>query len=496
MLVVTRSALLDETARAVALADAVSETTSDAVIGHDADGLITTWNTAAERIFGAPGTEMIGTSFTDFLDRLGWERWSEVLARVRLGDRVALPSVNLRRNGSAVDTGSAQFSPLRDAAGAFLGCLLVVDDRTEEPTAQPIMAAGAEQLRRGEALASAGSFVLDSEDLAEQWSEGMHRIYRVRPGDYDGTRSAHLNLIHPDDRSVVASALSAALERGVVAELDHRLASDDATWIFLVVEPVIDQFGRVTGISGFCQDITVRKAAEATVREALLVEQQVSDRLRQLDSVKDDFLSTVSHELRTPLTSISGFAGVLAKMHPELSELVQPIERNATEMSQLVERLLDFCRLSAGQVVVRRQPVALARLVAGCLPQSGVVQPAIHNEIPEDLEVLADLEALRRIVGNLLSNAVRYAGPDGVTVAATSEPSGATVLSVADSGPGIAPIYLDRLFDRFYQVPGDAARRGTGIGLTIVREYVDRLGGSVWCESTPGTGTTFFVRLP
>jgi PAS domain S-box-containing protein len=496
----TRSVLVHDNVRVLdALVAAVVDTTSDAVIGQDPDGLITVWNTSAERIFGVGRREAIGTSFARFLDDRAAGRWRELLMRVRSGERIDLASLTLRREGGLVVNASIHLSPLNESRGEFFGSSLVVHDQTEELIAQQTLAAGEEQVRRSEALANAGSFVIDGGDYSEQWSEGMHRIYRVTPEDFDGTRGGHLNLVHPDDRADVASVMTDALERGTSAEQDHRLAgADAATWVFLAVEPVIDQFGRVTGISGVCQDVTARKEAEAAVREALAVEQKVSEELRQLDALKDDFLATVSHELRTPLTSIGGYASLLAKKHPDLVELIAPIERNASEMSRMIETLLDFCRLTAGQVSLHPQPVELAPLVEECVPRSTTALiPEFRNEIPSDVTVLADPDALRRILGNLLGNAVRYAGSEStVCINATIEASGSTLITVGDNGPGIAAVHVQRLFERFYQVPGEAARRGTGIGLAIVHEYVAKLGGTVWCESVEGVGATFLIRLP
>jgi PAS domain S-box-containing protein len=495
---VTNRSLVTDTARAAALAAAVADTTSDAVIAQDAAGLITSWNTSAERMFGAARSTMIGGSFSRFVDNRASDRWQLLLDRVHVGERVVLPAVSLRRADGMVITGSIHLSPLHADDGDYLGSVLVVHDRTEEVIAQQTLAAGEEQVRRGEALASSGSFVIDGGDLSAQWSEGMHRIYRVSPEDFDPTRTGHLELVHPDDRATVAAMMTAALERGTGAEQDHRLVTPDGiSWVFIAVEPVVDQFGRVTGISGFCQDVTVRKQAEAAVREALVVEQKVTEELRHLDALKDDFLATVSHELRTPLTSIGGYAGLLAKKYPDLGELIDPISRNAADMSRMIETLLDFCRLTAGQIVIRHEPVALAELVAECTPRSVSPQPDFRNEVPAEFELLADPDALRRIIGNLLSNAARYAGAGStVRIGVELEPSGATVISVSDNGPGIAPQHLQHLFERFYQVPGEAARRGTGIGLAIVHEYVTKLGGEVWCESAEGAGATFLVRLP
>jgi PAS domain S-box-containing protein len=492
----TRPGLVGDPARVAAFADAVIATTADAVVGQDAAGAITSWNTGAERVFGVSRADALGTSFTRFLGVRGAERWRELLGRVAAGERVELAALTLRRSDDQVVSASVRLSPLRDAAGHYAGSVVVVHDRSEELIAQQTLAAAEEQVRRGEVLASAGRFVIDGADLSAQWSEGMHRIYGVPPEEFEPTRTAHLELVHPDDRPAVAAAITEAIERGVAAEHDHRLARDPGRWVFLAVEPVVDQFGRVTGVSGFCQDVTVRKQAEAVVREALATEKTVSEELRRLDAMKDDFLATVSHELRTPLTSIGGYAALIAKTHPELDEMAGPIERNAAEMSRMVETLLDFCRLTADQVVVERHPVELSRLVDQAVLRSagGLV---VRNDVPRDLVLSSDADALRRILMHLLDNALRYAGADcSVVVSATREESGATRVGIADNGPGIPAAHLDRVFERFYQVPGATARRGTGVGLAIVREYATRLGGAVWCESTEGLGATFVLRLP
>jgi two-component system, sensor histidine kinase len=482
-----------------AFATAVVDTTSDGVVAQDPAGQINVWNTSAERIFGVSRRDVVGTTFARFFDDRAQNRWGELLNRVRAGERVNLPSVTLRREGGLTVDAAVHLAPLHDEHGVYAGSSLIVHDRTEELISQRTLAAGEEQVRRSEALASAGSFVIDGDDFSAQWSDGMYRIHGVTPEQFDGTRAAHLELVHPADRASVATAMTNALERGTASEQDHRLASDPVTWMFLAVEPVADQFGRVTGISGICQDVTARKAAEAAVREALEIEQKVSEELRQLDALKDDFLSTVSHELRTPLTSIGGYAALLGKRHPELDELIGPIERNATEMARMVETLLDFCRLQAGQVVLRFESVALAEIVDECTPHAAISRPVpdYRNEVPRDFVVTADPDALRRVMGNLMSNASRYAGPAAVVrITATTEPGGTTLITVADNGPGIAASHLDQLFERFYQVPGETARRGTGIGLAIVHEYVTKLGGSVWCESVEGVGATFLIRLP
>jgi PAS domain S-box-containing protein len=482
-----------------ALLAAVLASTSDAVVVADRDGEIQSWNTAAVRIFGVARQDALGRPFTRFLDGRARQRWPRLLEQMESGVPIEVPAVALLREDGLAVQASVWLTSLRDAAGGSAGSCIVVRDRSEEVIAQQTLAAGEERVRRSEALAGTGSFVIDRAAGSEQWSEGMYAIHRLEAGRFDPRRKAHIDIVHPDDRGAVRAAMDAALTQGSATEQDYRLAAfGDEVWIFLALGPLRDDAGRIVGISGVCQDVTVRKRAESTVRDALAAEVEVTEELRRLDALKDDFLATVSHELRTPLTSIRGYSALLGKQHAELAELIDPIERNGAEMSRLVETLLDYCRLQAGQVAMHRQPIDLRELVDRCL--SGVAHAAGHlrlvNDVPSGLTLTSDADALQRILGNLIGNASRYAaGGTSVAVGATQHDA-VTVITVTDDGPGIAQQHVAHLFERFFQVPGTATRRGTGIGLAIVAEYVAKLAGTVTVDSALGRGTTFTVALP
>lgn len=479
---------------------AVLDRSSDAVVEQDLDGVIQAWNPAAARFLGGADDALAGQSFSTFVDREHAEQWRGLLAGGRRGESASLSRVILRRHEGLAVHASLSLIPIRDASAAVVGSCVVIQDLTERRLAQETLALGEERVRRSEALAGVGSFVLDGSYQSVQWSEGMYRIFSVTPGAFDGSREAHLAQVHPDDRAAVAAALDAPLRDGTSTELDHRALVDDRTvWIFLAAEPVRDDTGRVTGVRGVCQDVTARKHAEASVRSALELAERANDELRALDVLKDEFLATVSHELRTPLTAIIGFTSMLTKTSPELSKYVEPIARNGRDMVRMIESLLDFSRLQAGQVVINAEVVDLAAEVDRALEvyRTDRAHGTLHNAVPAGLRLVSDRNALERILGNLIGNACRYAGATAtVQVRAQPGAEGSIVLAVADDGPGIPAEFHHRLFERFFQVPGAGMRRGTGIGLAVVHEYVSRLGGEVWCESTVGEGTTFLVRLP
>jgi signal transduction histidine kinase len=244
------------------------------------------------------------------------------------------------------------------------------------------------------------------------------------------------------------------------------------------------------------------RAAEDQLRGALATERKAAERLRELDRLKDDFLSTVSHELRTPLTAIKGLAEVLRGDRDLDSDarddLNEKVCRNASEMAAMIEQLLDYSRLQAGEVPLDPAPLAVKEATLRCvvLAEADLRGHPTALDVPSELEVEADRRGFERIMVNLLTNAAKYSAAEApIRVTATRE-NGNVVLSVDDEGVGIPPAEHGRVFERFYQGSMVSGRRGTGIGLSIVRRYVELQGGRIWVRSEPGSGSSFRFTLP
>jgi protein-histidine pros-kinase len=262
----------------------------------------------------------------------------------------------------------------------------------------------------------------------------------------------------------------------------------------------IEGTGSGTGaVIAIARDVTERRRAEALLRESLERERAAAEALRAADRLKDEFLATVSHELRTPLTAVVGFAALIQQKGVAPAELIDPVVRNAQEMHRMIERLLDFSRLEAGRVTVHPEPLDLAaevRRIATTMADVLAAHP-VEVVVPAGLHVMGDPHALDRVLGNLLANAAKFS-PAQSPVVVTAEPDGATVVvSVLNHGPGVPAELAERVFERFVQgADQPAGHRGTGIGLAIVRRYVELLGGRAWYEPAPGGGARFRFTLP
>jgi PAS domain S-box-containing protein len=229
--------------------------------------------------------------------------------------------------------------------------------------------------------------------------------------------------------------------------------------------------------------------------------------LKELERVRTDFLATISHEFKTPLTSIMMAASMLGEggmggLNAEQADAVQTIREDGDTLLGLVNELLELMKIESGKDVYRFEPCSAKEIVSASVEtfldvaaRKGVL---LSYDAPGSLpDVLADFEKIRWVVNNLVGNALK-ATEKGGTVAVTAERRDRLVLvSVQDTGEGIPPEYLDRIFDKFVQVEGrDVEVRGTGLGLTVSREIVRDHGGDIHVESVMGTGSTFTFTVP
>jgi two-component system, OmpR family, phosphate regulon sensor histidine kinase PhoR len=230
-------------------------------------------------------------------------------------------------------------------------------------------------------------------------------------------------------------------------------------------------------------------------------------RLKQLENTRRDFVANVSHELRTPLSLIKGFVETLlegAKDSPELAtQFLRTIEKHADRLTFLIEDLLTISRLESGRTLLDLHSVQLheevQRVIDDLQARAAERKTRLLNEIPVDLRARADTDRLQQVLFNLIENAIKYGGPEGiVTVAAKTRSDNNIVVSVHDNGPGIPAEARERVFERFYRVDRARSREtgGTGLGLAIVKHIVQGHGGEVWVESEIGAGTTFRFTLP
>jgi signal transduction histidine kinase len=319
-----------------------------------------------------------------------------------------------------------------------------------------------------------------------------------------------------DREGLLEGGSDPALTEASEVQGEETFVVDGEERTYLTVRyPVVDDTAQVFGVGVIHLDMTRQKRVEEELRAARLQLQERADRLdhanaelRELDRLKTDFVASVSHELRTPLTSICGYAEMLgdasvATLGEIEQRMVEVINRNGHRLLSLIEDLLILSRIEADGYTCGDDPVDVAELIQ--IVQS-VLKPAVDTagvelsvEISNELPTIrGDRDQLERVLLNLLSNGIKFSLRGGTVVLRASMEGDEMLLAVEDTGIGISPDDLPKLFTRFYR-SSEAQHRaipGTGLGLAVVHGVVERHGGRIEVDSMLGAGTTVTVRLP
>ncbi len=315
-----------------------------------------------------------------------------------------------------------------------------------------------------------GVLILDREGRILLLNQAIQQIFKVTPEAVIGRPLAEA-IPHPD--------LLSLLNRAVAEELKYHEINLDDGRVFNAQHTIIPNIGPAITI----QDVSY---------------------LKELDRLKNDFVHTVSHDLRSPLTSVMGYAELIGRTGPlneHQRDFMTRLQTSVKEITNLVNELLDIGRLEAG-FDTRREIVQLEDILDYTLDILGGSAKARNIEIRvEQYTALPPLKAnplrLRKMLDNLIGNAVKYTPPAGRINIELRTESNQVIFKIEDNGPGIPPSDLPHVFEKFYRgenVPDDV--QGSGLGLAIVKAIVDSHQGRVWAESTLGKGATFFVVLP
>ena len=390
----------------------------------------------------------------------------------------------------------------RSAEGQILRLSGTVQDTTEFMEAK-------EQLRQSEerfafAVEGAGDGIWDwNLQTGEMPLSGNYEaMLGYDKGELIPTVEAWIASVHPDDIARVQQNLQAYLDGKLpvyVVEMRLRCKDDGYKWILCRGTVVArDGEGKPERMIGIHSDIGKQKEAQAELELA----REAAERANQ---AKSGFLSSMSHELRTPMNAIIGFAQMLeydSTLNPDQLENVDEILKGGRHLLELINEVLDLSKIEAGHVDLSLESVDLTDLIEDCrqmiMPLATARRLAFDLDISQGAAVRADRFRLKQALLNLLSNAVKYNREAGsIRLSAQPVDGGRLRIAVADTGAGIPAERMAELFLPFNRLDAQYSEvEGTGIGLTITRQLVELMGGTVGVESQVGAGTTFWIELP
>ncbi len=538
---------------------AIVEWSDDAIVSKTLDGIVTSWNPGATRLFGYAPQEILGRSIKLIVPPERLPEEDDILARLRRGERVDhVETVRVAKDGSRVDV-SLTISPIRNQAGDIVGASKIARDITARKRSEGRLL---EEVRVRERLGNVSEALvaaqLDLERVVQIVADAATDIsgaafgaffYNVQDERGESYRLFTLSGASPDgfvrfpqprNTAVFGPTFRGeAIVRSGDVTLDSRYGRN-APYVgvpeghpgvrsYLAV-PVRTASGEVLGglflghpapqmFTERTEHLVVALAAQAAVAvenarlhrasrreidQRKLAEQALSEAGRR----KDEFLAMLAHELRNPLAPIRNATELLSHMLANDSRAqaaVSMIKRQGVQLTRLVDDLLDVSRITEGRIQLRSRPVDVAAVITQAVE---TVEPQLRDKCHsasitalsyEPLYVEGDFARLVQCVGNILANAAKYTEPGGEIRIRTRGDKRSAFIEISDSGAGIPPELLPHIFDLFVQSERtlDRAQGGLGIGLAVVRRLIEMHKGEVSARSEGlGRGSTFEIRLP
>jgi PAS domain S-box-containing protein len=283
-------------------------------------------------------------------------------------------------------------------------------------------------------------------------------------------------------------------------EFENRKKNGDIYYEFAVISPIKDENGIVTHYLAVKEDITERKIIENALKES-------EEKLKELNSTKDKFFSIIAHDLRNPLGSFKGMTEMLSESYNEFDEeerlsFLQTMKVSADNIFKLLENLLEWSRSQRGTIKLEREDLDLRLLINNNIELSkhsaDNKKIILFNNISQSIIVNADANLINTIIRNLISNAIKFTQENGKIVISARSDDAATIVSVRDSGIGMSSDTINKLFkiEQNITTLGTSSEKGTGLGLILSKEFIEKHGGEIWVESEVGKGSTFSFSIP
>lgn len=464
----------------------------EGILVHDNLGEILTCNQSAERILGIPQERLLGKNSLT-------QAWAMYDADERPFPQERLPArVALTTGRACTDVVMGLAPPGRDLIWILMNSYPLLHPGSPAPYGVVASFSDITERRRTEAelqrlslvasKAESGILICDNLGAVEWCNEAFYRLTGYTLEDIRGQRP--IELLHGQDSDAQAGPrMIASLRAGMPVMEEILLYRRDGKpfWAMVNITPIIDSRGILTKFIVIQNDITYRK---------------------ELEQMKNDFVALVSHELRTPLTSIRGALGLLVgglagELPPQAQAMIDIATNNSDRLVRLINDILDIEKIASGRMSFAIQPLPILPLIRQTIDanlpytQQYGTWVELEGDLDEAAMVYIDPDRIIQVFTNLISNAAKFS-PRDAPITITLSLHGSTMrVAVADSGPGIPAHFRSSIFQRFAQADSSSTRQkgGSGLGLSISKAIVERLGGSIGFESVPDVGTVFFVDL-
>ena len=489
---------------------AIVDGSQDGIIGKSLDGIITSWNPAATRMYGYTGAQAIGKPISIIVPKNHLAEITALFDRIKRGETIkAFETERVTRDGKLL-TISLTLSPIRNDRGEIVGVSGIDRDITEQKLAH-------ERSARLAAIVDCSDDAIIGktlEGIVTSWNAGAERIFGYTTEEMIG--HSIMAIIPPEKREEELSILASLRAGKSVEHFETSRIRKDGRRIevSLTGSPIRNERGIIIGASKIARDITEQKQAEAALRDAQRrlqdhaeeLERLVAQRTANLEETIESLEGvcyTIAHDLRAPLRAVQSFTEVLLedysnKFDPQGKEFAERIVAAASRMDLLINDLLAYAKLSHGQLPLA--PIDLndemkrirEQLTAEITARDGEL---IFHQLPT---VMGNQVVLDQIFANLVSNSLKFVAPGTkpkIKVGAEEVRGSAARIYVQDNGIGIPEEHRERVFGLFQRLHHEEYP-GTGVGLAIVKKGIERMRGRVSIGEPSGHGTRFIIELP
>ena len=463
----------------------------DAIIGETLEGVITTWNGGAEKMFGYSAQEVIGKSVLFLFSPELKDEIMALMDRVGKGEVISDYDIAaLRKDGSKIDI-ALSISPIKDERGVIIGASVIKRDISARKKEEEV-------LRQIQLIVQNSYDAIIGETLEgviTSWNGGAEKMFGYSAQEVIG--KSVLFLLPSEVKGEMPILLNKAKIGEVIADHDSvRLCKDGSQLdVALSISPIKNKEGVVTGVSIVERDITVRKKGEFEIKE--------------LNEVRSKFINIISHQLRTPLSAVNWnleavLDGDFGELEDTTRKFLQITYKSSKQITDRINDLLTAMDIEEGRVVFNREEVALDSIAAAIMNEM-VKRCELKNiscqyVAPEqDLPAIeGDSEKIRMAINKLMENAITYTKEDGKIIAKLEKRGDVIRFEVKDTGVGIPDPEQHRLFTRFFRASNASVMQpdSFGLGLFITKSFINQHGGNIGFESAEGTGSTFWFEIP
>lgn len=455
-------------------------------------------NSAWEATLGYTQQEMLSTSYLDFVHPDDLKNTLHEVEKLTKGQTV----INFQNRYRCKD-GSYRW--LDWSASPSKGEPLVyaiARDITESKKAKDDLKQREIELNEAQRMAHVGSWTLDVATNHVFWTEELYRMYALDPTLPPPDYSFHQTLFTKDSWEKLSTNLALTVKEGIPYELELEFITVDGRkgWMLVRGEAHKNTSGEIVMLRGMAQDISEIKKAQEKIHSQ-------NSELNALNASKDKFFSIIAHDLRSPFIGFLSLTQLLAEQFDnmtllEIKDFHQKMLKSANNLYRLLDNLLTWSRMQRGMMEFHPEKIILSNVIKNLLDSLNEVYMQKNITITKDIEnathIYADNAMINSVLRNLLSNAIKFTPANGNISIYAQEREDDSLISIQDSGIGISPELLDKLFkiDQKVARPGTEGESSTGLGLLLCKDFIDKHNGKIWAESIIGKGSTFYLSLP